>query len=1375
MPFSSACSYGVSGNSDNTFPTSFIFIRLFFGKLTFPYSHIGFILSRQLIGSSSEMASSSSRTSVFRFVVVALFLILQACGGSGSSPESASPPEPDSNNAPVFTSATNAAVAENQTATGYTATATDADGDAVTFSLTGGADQAAFAISNGVLSFNNAPDFENPADADADNTYVVEITADDGNGGTTPMTVTITITNENDGVPVFTSGVSSSAAENQTATGYTATATDADGDAVTFSLTGGADQAAFAISNGVLSFNSAPDFENPADVDANNTYIVEITADDGNGGTTPMTVTITITNENEGAPVFTSATNAAVAENQTATGYTATATDADGDTVTFSLTGGADQTAFTISNGVLSFNNARDFENPADADTNNTYVVEITADDGNGGTTPMTVTITIINENDGAPIFTSGVSSSAAENQTATGYTATATDADGDAVTFSLTGGADQAAFAIGNGVLSFNSAPDFENPADADADNTYVVEITANDGNGGTTLIRVNISVTDANDAPVFTSATNASVTENQTATGYTATATDADGDTVTFSLTGGADQAAFAISNGALSFNSAPDFENPADANADNTYAVEITADDGNGGTTPITVSVSVTNANEAPVFTSGVSASIAENQTATGYTATATDADGDAVTFSLTGGADQAAFAISNGALSFNSAPDFENPADANADNTYAVEITADDGNGGTTPITVSVLVTNASQLSFTIGYPTGNAELGGSVTQTTVRGRVFDAEDGVVSDSDVVDLSVNSERALFDISDSSRWSVQVPVPEGVSQLNTVLMPASEPDISSVQNIANQVEFGLLAALALDTANNRALVSDRNALIAVDLTTGERTLISNSTTGTGPAFVGSTPRGLAFDTANNRALLVDNVNGLIAVDLTSGNRTIVSGGTTGTGPAFAGPQGLAFDAVNNRVLVLNSANSLIAVDLANGNRTLVSGGFPGSITGTGPAFGFPQGLALDAANNRALVTDGTSLIAVDLDNGDRTPVSDGTTGSGTSFLNPQALTLDAANNRALVVDRSRLALFAVDLANGDRTLISGTGPTFTSPVDVGFDGANNRALVLSGGLIAVDLTSGDRSIVSNNSTDMGFGFSFPIDVDFDAANNRALVLDRNQRALIAVDLTSGDQTIISQNFSAGTGLNFSSPQGLALDAANNRALVTDSVSGAALVAVDLTNGNRTLFSNSPANGTGAGLVFARPTNLVLDAANNRALVIDATLSALIAVDLTSGDRTLISNSTTGSGPDFFAPQGLAFDGANNRALVADGGLDALIAVDLNNGNRTIVSDDTTGTGPTFGSPQGPALDAANNRVLVTDSNLVALLAVDLTSGDRTIISDSTTGTGINFRNTTSIAYDAANNRALVTDISLRVLFVVDEPTGERALSAR
>ncbi len=117
-------------------------------------------------------------------ILMIVFVGLQACSSSGSS-----------NVAPVFTSGAAVSVAENNTATGYTAAATDANNNTVTFSLSGGTDQAKFSInsSSGVLSFQTAENFEAPTDSDTNNTYAVDITASDGSL-TTVKSIVVTVT-----------------------------------------------------------------------------------------------------------------------------------------------------------------------------------------------------------------------------------------------------------------------------------------------------------------------------------------------------------------------------------------------------------------------------------------------------------------------------------------------------------------------------------------------------------------------------------------------------------------------------------------------------------------------------------------------------------------------------------------------------------------------------------------------------------------------------------------------------------------------------------------------------------------------------------------------------------------------------------------------------------------------------------------------------------------------------------------------------------------------------------------------------------------------------------------------------------------------------
>ena len=49
----------------------------------------------------------------------------------------------------------------------------------------------------------------------------------------------------------------------------------------------------------MLTFKTAPDYENPSDTGGNNGYEIEVTASDGTDDSTPLTLTVNVTNVNE--------------------------------------------------------------------------------------------------------------------------------------------------------------------------------------------------------------------------------------------------------------------------------------------------------------------------------------------------------------------------------------------------------------------------------------------------------------------------------------------------------------------------------------------------------------------------------------------------------------------------------------------------------------------------------------------------------------------------------------------------------------------------------------------------------------------------------------------------------------------------------------------------------------------------------------------------------------------------------------------------------------------------------------------------------------------------------------------------------------------
>ena len=112
----------------------------------------------------------------------------------------------------------------------------ESEGNGLIFSITGGADAGLFTInsSNGVVSFLDQPDFENPQDADGDNVYEISVNVRDALSDGDTQDITITVTDDGD-APVA-APASASGDEDTIITGVL-TATDADGDNLTFSLT----------------------------------------------------------------------------------------------------------------------------------------------------------------------------------------------------------------------------------------------------------------------------------------------------------------------------------------------------------------------------------------------------------------------------------------------------------------------------------------------------------------------------------------------------------------------------------------------------------------------------------------------------------------------------------------------------------------------------------------------------------------------------------------------------------------------------------------------------------------------------------------------------------------------------------------------------------------------------------------------------------------------------------------------------------------------------------------------------------------------------------------------------------------------------------
>ncbi|HTK35009.1 MAG TPA: hypothetical protein VL358_06930 [Caulobacteraceae bacterium] len=347
-------------------------------------------------------------------------------------------------------------------------------------------------------------------------------------------------------------------------------------------------------------------------------------------------------------------------------------------------------------------------------------------------------TVTLTNDDVGAPVFSTPTTVSVAENQTAV---ETAVAAGGGTTTYALNGGADAASFSItAGGVLTFAAGPDFEAGTGHGVDaNHYLVTVRATSG-GLTTDQNIIVNVTNVDDVtPVVTSGAAFGVNENTQAVSTMTATTDAASTSTTWSISGGADAAAFTIdsSTGALAFAAKPNFEHPTDVGADNVYNVTVKATSSGGLFATKAVAVTVADVVEPPVITSSGGASVAlihvsENTanptTITTIVATPDDHANPTV-YSITGGADAADFTINaaTGALTFAGAfsPNFEAPADANGDNVYLVNVDAHSGLGASTQ-SLFIFVDNVVEPGDPVTTPGGGGGVTPPVVPTTIIG-------------------------------------------------------------------------------------------------------------------------------------------------------------------------------------------------------------------------------------------------------------------------------------------------------------------------------------------------------------------------------------------------------------------------------------------------------------------------------------------------------------------------------------------------------------------------------------------------------------------------------------------------------------------------
>jgi len=385
-----------------------------------------------------------------------------------------------------------------------------------------------------------------------------------------------------------------------------------------------------------------------------------------------------------------SGTPAASVEARTPYRFQPTATDANGDTLRFKIQGRPGWAAFDSVTGTLT-------GTPSVANVGTYANIVISVTDGkrnNAWVALPAFSITVTASSNLAPEILGTPPTSAVTGQTYS-FQPNASDANGDPLTYSVTNLPAWATFSSSTGRLSGM-------PTSSAAGLTFSgITVSVTDGAAADALPPFSITVQAANQAPTISGTPATSVTAG-VAYAFQPTAADADGNTLTFSIVNRPSWATFSSTTGRLS-------GTPTSANVGTTSGITISVSDGTVSTALPAFSIAVLSGNRAPTI-SGTPATSATVGVAYAFQPTASDPDGNTLTYSIVGRPAWATFSTTTGRLSGTPSSTYAGTTASN------IVISVNDGTATTSlgafSITVKPPTTGSATLSWT--PPTTNSD-------------------------------------------------------------------------------------------------------------------------------------------------------------------------------------------------------------------------------------------------------------------------------------------------------------------------------------------------------------------------------------------------------------------------------------------------------------------------------------------------------------------------------------------------------------------------------------------------------------------------------------------------------------------------------------
>ena len=592
----------------------------------------------------------------------------------------------------------------------------------------------------------------------------------------------------------------------------------------------------------------------------------------------------------------------------------------------------------------------------------------------------------------------------------------------------------------------------------------------------------------------------------------------------------------------------------------------------------------------------------------------------------------------------------------------------------------------------------------AGLWSSTADTIIRGTAGD-------NAGVEGVTVNGVEASSD-DGFLTWSAKVLLDPGVvTEINVSVTDVNGNESArAASTLINGYEqfdsYKFCGPVAYNPSQQVAYVF--NPLTRVDLATSTETRVQKDLAEVSAA---------AFDADANRFLVIQQ-DDLLALNTEFQEIEVLSSAQSNTVSFGAHPQ-IVLDNASGFVYVLNPWSSyLVKVDPATGGRTKI-GNWQKS-----------DGFIVTDARNGIVLSGGrffvlreNSLVELNLLTSEVTEISGPTVGSGPAFDMLSGLSVDVAFGKAYVGD-AYSEIFEVDLATGDRTLISSE----TAGIEENLHFASLRHSFIDTGPViqvnsclhgktfTIDKKTGQRKLVSKNIRGAG-----PLLMNLEAA----FFDSYQQRILLANEAWSGKREVSWQ-----------------LEGIQQ------------IVSVDPTTGNRSVVTG-PYTGQGGSLQAI--DDIAADSRNGVIYVSERLFDSIVSINPQSGDRSLLSGNGKGTGPELGGIRGIAVDETRNRLLVLawiSGEGDVLMAVNLEDGNREIL----TGAGnfansDSWQSPAYISVDSEDNFAYIVDY-MGAVFRVDMTTGQAHLFSGRGIGAGPELHEPANVALDKRHNRIILTN---------------------